>query len=69
MPATAMRGRHSRIVSRFADRDAVTVPRTLAHYIVTEYGVADLRGCTLRERARRLIEIAHPRFRDELRSI
>lgn len=36
------------------------------NYIVTEYGVAQLRGQTLRERAKRLIEIAHPKFRAEL---
>ena len=36
------------------------------HYIVTEYGVANLRGKSLRERARLLINIAHPDFRDEL---
>lgn len=69
MPAAAMGGERSRIVSRFSEGDVVTVPRTLAHYIVTEFGIADLRGCSLRERARRLIEIAHPKFRDELRSV
>ncbi len=36
------------------------------NYIVTEYGVAQLRGQTLRERAKRLIAIAHPKFRAEL---
>jgi acyl-CoA hydrolase len=37
------------------------------HYVATEYGLADLHGKTLRQRAAALIEIAHPRFRDELR--
>lgn len=45
---------------------AVTTPRSDVQYIVTEYGVADLRNRTLDERARRLISIAHPDFRDEL---
>ena len=36
------------------------------HYIVTEYGVANLRAKSLRERARLLINIAHPKFRDQL---
>ena len=36
-------------------------------YIVTEYGVARLKGKTLRQRARALIEIAHPNFRDDLK--
>ena len=66
MPSTAMSGERSRIVPRLAEGSAVTVPRSLAHYIVTEYGIADLRGCPLRERARRLVAIAHPKFRDEL---
>jgi len=37
-------------------------------YIVTEYGVASLRGTNVRERVERLIEIAHPKFREELRA-
>ncbi|MDO4540652.1 MAG: acetyl-CoA hydrolase/transferase C-terminal domain-containing protein [Syntrophomonadaceae bacterium] len=45
----------------------VTVPRTFACYIITEYGVADLRYKTRRERAQELISIAHPELRDELR--
>lgn len=36
------------------------------HYVVTEYGVAEMFGRSLRERAQGLIGIAHPRFRDEL---
>ena len=38
------------------------------HYVVTEYGVANLYGKTLRERALALIDIAHPDFRDELKA-
>jgi 4-hydroxybutyrate CoA-transferase len=45
----------------------VTVPRTYAQYVVTEYGVADLRNKSRRQRALALIEIAHPDLRGELR--
>lgn len=41
-------------------------PRSLAYYIVTEYGGVNLVGCSTWERAERLISIAHPKFRDEL---
>jgi 4-hydroxybutyrate CoA-transferase len=41
--------------------------RADVHYVVTEQGTADLRGRSLRERAKALIECAHPAFRDELR--
>ena len=44
----------------------VVTTRGLVHYIVTEYGVAYLHGKTIRERAKALIEISHPKFRDEL---
>jgi acyl-CoA hydrolase len=44
----------------------VTSPRHLAGVIVTEYGSADLRGLTVKERALALTRIAHPQFRDEL---
>lgn len=44
----------------------ITCPRTASHIIVTEYGTADMKGRTTWERAEALINIAHPRFRDEL---
>lgn len=47
---------------------AVTTSKNEVDYIVTEYGVAHLRGKTASERAKALIQIAHPKFRDELRS-
>ena len=44
----------------------ITVPRSYAPIVITEYGVADLRGRTTWERAELLINIAHPDFREEL---
>ena len=44
----------------------MTTPRNDTHIVVTEYGLADLKGKSLRERAEALIAIAHPDFRDEL---
>ena len=58
--------RLSRIVPTLAAGAAVTVPRTYVDYVVTEHGIAELRGKTLAERARALVEIAHPDFREEL---
>lgn len=66
LPATADGGRRSRIVARLADAVA-TVPRCDADLVVTELGVADLRDCSLTQRAQRMIEIAAPQFREELR--
>ncbi len=65
LPATAGGGRHSRIVARLPDA-VVTIPQTLVDYVVTEFGVAHLAGKTLRQRARLLIDIAHPDARAEL---
>jgi len=55
----------SRIVARLAD-GIVTTPRADADCIVTEHGIAELKGRTLAERARALIAIADPAFRAEL---
>jgi acyl-CoA hydrolase len=44
----------------------VTIPRTISHYIVTEYGTAIMKGRSTWERAEALINIAHPDFREEL---
>ena len=66
MPSTAARGTVSRIVRRLGPEDAVTVPRTLADRVVTEYGVAELRGRSLEERAAALRAVAHPDFRSGL---
>ena len=62
LPSTA--GRHSRIVAKL--NGPVSTPRSDAGIIVTEYGVADLRGAGLAERARRMLAIAHPEQRERL---
>ncbi len=56
----------SKIVKTITTGGPVTTGRCDVNYIVTEYGIAQLRGQTLRERAKRLINIAHPDFREEL---
>jgi len=66
--STAKTGTISKIVPVLAKGAVVTTPRTEVQYIVTEHGVAMLKGKTLKERANELIAIAHPDFRGELRS-
>lgn len=66
MPSTAAKGTVSRIVPFLTHGAAVTTSRNDVDYIVTEYGIAHLKAKTLRERARNLISIAHPDFREEL---
>lgn len=66
MPSTAGGGKHSRIVPCLALGAGVVTSRADVYWVVTEYGAARLHGRTLRERARALVEIAHPAFRDEL---
>jgi len=58
----------SRIVARLAPGDAVTTPKNTVDKVVTEWGVAELRGASVRERTLRLIDVAHPDHRDELRA-
>jgi acyl-CoA hydrolase len=64
LPATAKGGKVSRIAAALCG--PVTTPRSDVDVIVTEFGAAELKGCTLAERARRLLAVAHPDFRDEL---
>jgi acetyl-CoA hydrolase len=64
-PSTTPDGKVSRIVASLAGRP-VTTARSDMDVVVTEFGVAHLRGVGLRERARRLIAIAHPDFRETL---
>jgi acyl-CoA hydrolase len=66
LPSTAKNGELSRIVPFLKQGAGVVTSRADVHYIVTECGVANLFGKNLRERAEALIQIAHPRFRDEL---
>ena len=66
MPSTANGGNISRICALLTAGATVTTPRTLADYIVTEYGVAELRGKNLRQRAKALIAICHPDFRERV---
>lgn len=66
--STAADGDISRIVPQFDQGAVVSVGRAHACYIVTEYGIARLIGKTFKERAQELIRVAHPDFRDELRS-
>jgi 4-hydroxybutyrate CoA-transferase len=60
--------RRTRIVPMFPTGSAVTVPRGYADVFVTEYGIARLKGQTLRRRIEELVSIAHPDFRAELRA-
>lgn len=66
LPATAKHGTVSRITHALAEGTGVVTSRGDVHYVVTEYGVADLWGKNIRQRAMALIEIAHPDFRGEL---
>lgn len=66
LPATARKGATSRIVPVLKEGAGVVTSRADVHYVVTEFGVANLFGKNLRERAEALIAIAHPDFRDEL---
>ena len=65
--STAKDGTVSRIQPQLSARSVVTTSKNDVDHIVTEYGVASLRGKSLSQRAQELIRIAHPNFRDELR--
>ncbi len=66
LSSTAKGDSVSRIVSMLSPGAGVVTSRGLVRYVVTEYGVAYLHGKSIRERAKALIEIAHPKFRNEL---
>ncbi|MEM0448308.1 MAG: GNAT family N-acetyltransferase [Methanomassiliicoccales archaeon] len=66
LPSTAQNGSISRIVPTLPEGSAVTVNRCDVHYVVTEYGIAELRGKSIEQRALELIEVAHPKFRAAL---
>lgn len=66
LPSTAAGGKFSRITIALKEGAGVTTTRSHVRTVVTEFGVAELFGQSLRERAKRLIAISHPDFRDEL---
>lgn len=66
LPSTAKNESVSRIVPSISDGAGVVTSRGNVHYVVTEYGVASLRGKSIRERALELIRVAHPKFRAQL---
>ena len=66
LPATAKDGQVSRIVPMLRQGAGVVTTRNHVHYVVTEYGVADLFAKTIRQRVRELIAVAAPQFRAEL---
>jgi 4-hydroxybutyrate CoA-transferase len=65
-PVTVLEGTVSRIQATLTPGAVVTTHKNLVDKVVTEYGVAELRGHTIRERAAALIAIAAPAFRDDL---
>ena len=66
LPSTARHGTVSRIVPRLQPGAGVVTSRGDVHYVITEHGVAYLHGKTLRQRTEALIQVADPKFRDEL---
>lgn len=64
--AETRQGRVSKIVPLLKPGSVVTTLRTQVQYVATEFGVVLLRGKSVRDRARALISIAHPDFRDQL---
>lgn len=66
LPSTAKNGKVSRIVPHIAQGSGVVTSRGHVHYVVTEFGVASLKGRSIRERALELIRVAHPKFRAQL---
>jgi itaconate CoA-transferase len=64
--STARGGEVSRVVPTLTPGAVVTTPRNEVHWLVSEFGAASLKGKTTRERAKAIIGLAHPRFRDEL---
>lgn len=66
LPSTTKNDTISRIVPTLKPGAGVVTTRADVHYVVTEYGIAYLHGKSLHERARELVKIAHPKFRDVL---
>jgi acyl-CoA hydrolase len=66
IPSTARNGAVSRIVPMLSPGAGVVTSRGTVHYVVTEHGIAYLHGRSIRQRAEALIQVAHPKFRNEL---
>jgi acyl-CoA hydrolase len=66
VPSTACQGQVSRITATLTPGSIVTTSKNSVDHVVTEHGVADMRGRTLAQRAQALIGVADPRFRDDL---
>ena len=65
-PATGEKEEVSKIVCQLKPGAAVSLSRNDVQYLVTEYGVVNLEGTTIKERVKKIISIAHPTFREEL---
>jgi acyl-CoA hydrolase/RimJ/RimL family protein N-acetyltransferase len=66
LASTTKDGKVSKIVPHLTEGSGVVTSRGHVHYVVTEYGIANLRGKSIRERALELIRVAHPKFRAQL---
>jgi acetoin utilization deacetylase AcuC-like enzyme/acyl-CoA hydrolase/GNAT superfamily N-acetyltransferase len=66
LPSVSVDGQASRIIVGPDDGSVVAAGRTDVHYVITEFGVANLHGKSIRERALEMIQIAHPEYREEL---
>ena len=66
LPSTAQNGRVSRIVSSLSEGAGVATTRGDVNFVVTEYGIAELRGKSIYQRVMELAQIAHPKFREDL---
>jgi acetyl-CoA hydrolase len=66
LPSTAKGGTISRITTRIREGAGITTSRGDVHFVITEHGIVNLHGRTIRQRAELLIGIAHPSFREEL---
>lgn len=66
MPSTAKKGTVSRIKVALTPNSIVSTAKNDVDFVVTEYGIAELKYKSIHERAKALIDIAHPRFRSEL---
>jgi acyl-CoA hydrolase/GNAT superfamily N-acetyltransferase len=69
LPSTAQGGTVSRIVSHLSEGSGVATTRGDVNFVVTEYGIAELKGKSIYQRVMELAQIAHPKFREELISV